>query len=66
VGCGPAAAAGAGLDASRPAASAALKRDEAVDFVEVPGADHFDLIDPAHRVWRGAVDSPTFSVPGEC
>lgn len=31
------------------------ERPELVEFVEVAGADHFDLIDPVHDAWRAVV-----------
>jgi dipeptidyl aminopeptidase/acylaminoacyl peptidase len=38
-------------DMTRAYASAARAAGDHVDLVEVPGADHFDVIDPAHPVW---------------
>ena len=28
------------------------KKNEDVHFIEVPGADHYDLIDPASKAWK--------------
>jgi acetyl esterase/lipase len=38
-------------DMTRAYASAARAAGDRVDLVEVPGADHFDVIDPAHPAW---------------
>lgn len=35
--------------------TAALERGDQVEYVEVPGADHFDVIDPDHPSWQGVV-----------
>ena len=30
--------------------------DSGAELVELEGADHFDVIDPAHRAWDAVVD----------
>lgn len=37
-------------------AEAARAAGDEVELLLIPGADHFDLIDPAHEAWRAAVD----------
>nr|WP_260859612.1 alpha/beta fold hydrolase [Streptomyces cupreus] len=42
-------------DQSRTYLTAALERGDQVEYVEVPGADHFDVIDPDHPSWQAVV-----------
>ncbi|MGP4088005.1 alpha/beta hydrolase family protein [Streptomyces sp. KR55] len=40
---------------SRTYVTAARERGEQVEYVEIPGADHFDVIDPDHPSWQAVV-----------
>lgn len=44
------------IELSRTYASAAAAAGDRVDLVELPGAGHFELIDPAHAAWLTVVD----------
>lgn len=44
---------------SRDYAAAARAAGDPVDYREIPGADHFDVIDPAHAAWRAVRDTLT-------
>ncbi len=41
---------------SRAYAERARAAGDEVEFVEIPGADHFGVVDPAHEAWRAVVD----------
>nr|WP_206307231.1 alpha/beta fold hydrolase [Streptomyces sp. ICN441] len=42
-------------DQSRTYITAALERGDQVEYLEVPGAGHFDVIDPDHPSWQAVV-----------
>jgi dipeptidyl aminopeptidase/acylaminoacyl peptidase len=41
---------------SRDYAEAARAAGDEVELVELPGADHFDVIDPGHEGWAAVVE----------
>ncbi len=47
---------GSNDDVVPPSFSVDPDRPGTIDLIEIDGADHFDLIDPAHRAWAAVVD----------